>query len=291
MKYKVDSAVIMAAGISSRFAPLSYEKPKALIIVKGEVLIERQIRQLQEVGISNIIIVVGYKKEQFEYLSEQFGVILIDNMEYKTRNNNGSIFCARKYVKNTYICSCDNYFTINPFENIVDGSYYAALFSYGETKEWCMKTDENGYVNQVTIGGSDSYFMMGHAFWSEEFSNKFFQILDKEYKNVETEQKLWESIYIEHLDELRMKIRPYNDKDIFEFDSLDELRSFDTKYKFFSGSKILNDIAEILQCKEGEIVNIVPLKSQIGAVIGISFNSPNGMYYYNYKTKELQEGK
>lgn len=47
----VDNAVIMAAGTSSRFAPLSYEKPKALINVKGEILIERQIKQLYDVGI------------------------------------------------------------------------------------------------------------------------------------------------------------------------------------------------------------------------------------------------
>ena len=35
MAYKVENAVIMAAGLSSRFAPLSYEKPKALITVRG----------------------------------------------------------------------------------------------------------------------------------------------------------------------------------------------------------------------------------------------------------------
>ena len=46
MSYRVDNAVIMAAGTSSRFAPLSYERPKALTEVKGEVLIERQIRQI-----------------------------------------------------------------------------------------------------------------------------------------------------------------------------------------------------------------------------------------------------
>ena len=60
--YKVDNAVIMAAGTASRFAPLSYEKPKALIEVKGEILLERQIKQLQSAGIKEIIIVVGYKK-------------------------------------------------------------------------------------------------------------------------------------------------------------------------------------------------------------------------------------
>ena len=55
MSYKVDNAIIMAAGTSSRFAPLSYEKPKALTEVKGEVLIERQIRQILDAGIKDVI--------------------------------------------------------------------------------------------------------------------------------------------------------------------------------------------------------------------------------------------
>ena len=63
---KVDNAVIMAAGTSSRFAPLSYEIHKALIEVRGEILIERQIRQLKEAGVPEIYIVTGYKAEQFE---------------------------------------------------------------------------------------------------------------------------------------------------------------------------------------------------------------------------------
>ena len=67
MGYLVDNAIIMAAGISSRFAPISYERPKALIKVKNEILIERQILQLKEAGIPQIIVVTGYKKEQFSY--------------------------------------------------------------------------------------------------------------------------------------------------------------------------------------------------------------------------------
>ena len=66
--YIVDNAVILAAGTASRFAPLSYEQPKALISVKGEILLERQIRQLQEAGIPEIYIVVGYQAEKFDYL-------------------------------------------------------------------------------------------------------------------------------------------------------------------------------------------------------------------------------
>ena len=44
MSYQAENAVILAAGLSSRFAPISYEMPKALIPVRGEVLIERPDR-------------------------------------------------------------------------------------------------------------------------------------------------------------------------------------------------------------------------------------------------------
>ena len=65
------NAIIMAAGTSSRFVPLSYEKPKGLLEVKGEILIERQIRQLLDAGINDIAVVVGYKAEMFQYLAEK----------------------------------------------------------------------------------------------------------------------------------------------------------------------------------------------------------------------------
>ena len=87
------NAVIMAAGMSTRFAPLSYEKPKGLWKVKGEILIEREIRQLKEAGITDITVVVGYKKEQFFYLEEKFGVEIVVNEDYYRYNN--SSMCHR----------------------------------------------------------------------------------------------------------------------------------------------------------------------------------------------------
>lgn len=66
-QYRVDNAIIMAAGFGIRSLPLSRVVPKGLFEVKGEVLIERQIRQLKEAGIEQIIVVVGYLKEKFEY--------------------------------------------------------------------------------------------------------------------------------------------------------------------------------------------------------------------------------
>lgn len=228
---KVDNAIIMAAGLSSRFGPIAAKRPKALITVKGEVLIERQIRQLKAVNIQQIIIVVGYKKEQFFYLKDKFGVTLIENTEYETRNNNGSIYAAKDYLKNSYICSADNYFSENPFEPEVSESYYAAMYSEGGTKEWCMTEDESHYISSVTIGGENAWFMIGHAFWSEQFSRKFIEILSAEYNKPETRSMLWESIFMNHLNELPMKIRKYGAGSIYEFDTLKELQEFDESYR------------------------------------------------------------
>lgn len=289
--YKVDNAIIMAAGTASRFAPISYEMPKALIEVKGEVLIERQIRQLQEAGIKEIIVVVGYKKEQFYYLKDKFNVILIENKEYLSRNNNGSIFAVREYLKNSYICSSDNYFSINPFETQVDDSYYAAVYSKGRTLEWCMSEDDEGFIDSVTVGGSDTWYMLGHTFWSEKFSKTFLGILDTVYHLNETKDKLWEKIYIEHLDELKMKMRRYGQNEIFEFDTLDELRLFDTSYVENTRSQIIKEVASKLSSKECEITDLIAYKTENNSAAGFYFKINQNKYRYDYETKEMEQLK
>ena len=102
--YRVKNAIIMAAGMSSRFAPLSYEIPKGLLQVKGERLIEREIRQLQEAGIEDITVIVGYLQEKLFYLAEKFGVKIVVNNDYYKYNNCSSLMLVRDQLSNTYIC-------------------------------------------------------------------------------------------------------------------------------------------------------------------------------------------
>lgn len=288
MSYKVDNAIIMAAGKSTRFAPISYEKPKALIYVKGEVLIERQIKQLQEKGINNIIIVVGYKKEKFYYLKEKFGVEIVENKEYEIRNNHSSIFTVRDYLRNSYICSADNYFSINPFESVVEESYYAALYSEGKTSEWCLDVDVDGWIQNVFIGGEDCWYMMGHVFWSEDFSEQFLEILEREYDKEETKNKLWEAIYKENINDLKLKVRKYKETDIYEFDSLDELRKFDKSYVNESNSAILKDICNIFNCLESKLNKFEPYKDDRGNLIGFFFDFENKKYKFLFKNGKLE---
>jgi CTP:phosphocholine cytidylyltransferase-like protein len=286
--YKVNNAIIMAAGLSSRFAPLSYEYPKALLRVKGEVLIERQIRQLQEAGIEDITIVVGYKKELFHYLIDLFKVKIVENPEYHTRNNNSTLYYVKHMLRNTYICSADNYFSENVFEAYVDHAYYSAVFEEGKTKEWCISADEKGLITDVKVGGEHSWIMLGHAFFSDTFSKKFVAILESIYELPETAPLLWESIYIRYIHELKMYIRKYSKETIFEFDTLDELREFDSTYYANSDSQILRKVSERLNCKEEDIVSTKPIYSK-EEVVGFEFLLNGRHYTYDYQTKQLSE--
>ena len=279
--YKVDNAIILAAGLSSRFAPISYEKPKGLLKVRGEVLIERQIRQLQEAGINNITVVVGYKKGYFFYLESKFGVSIVVNNEYATRNNNASLMCVKDRLSNTYICSSDDYFTENPFEPYVYKAYYSAQFAPGKTKEWCITTGSQGRIKSVTIGGCNAWYMLGHVYFDHQFSQKFARILEDEYDREETRGKLWEELYIDHIKDLDMVIRKYPAGVIHEFDSLDELREFDPLFIENVDTDIFDNIARVLSCTKTEIHDVYPLKQGL-TNLSCHFRTNSGEYVYRH---------
>lgn len=285
---KVENAVIMAAGASSRFAPLSYETHKAMVEVKGEVLIERQIQQLIDAGVKDITIITGYKKEQFEYLRDKYAVCLIENSEYSRRNNHSSIWSARNVLGNTYVCSADNYFSENPFEQEVEDAYYATEYAEQDTNEWCLTVDDDGYIDSVTIGGSGAWYMMGHTFWSHDFSKTFLHILEMEYHLPETTGKLWESIYAAHLQELKMRMRKYRPGVIFEFDTLDELRQFDSSYNESTRSTILREIASEIGVEERQMRNFTSIYGQSIEAIGFEFDADHNHYKYEYQPRKLE---
>lgn len=262
LPYKVDNAVIMAAGMSTRFVPISLEKPKGLLVVKNEVLIERQIEQLQEAGIKDIVIVLGYKKEAFFYLENKFdGLKIIINPEYNTKNNTHTLYLAQKYIKNTYICSSDDYFEENPFEEYVYQSYYAAIHVTEKTNEWYMIPDSKGNIAKVEKSGVEGDVMLGHVYWNRDFSAAMIKILNDDHEVGNYDTVLWEQVLTENVNALPpMEIKVYPSGVIFEFDSLDELRAFDSNYVNHTHSKIMKNIAKVLDCKESDILNFKAIK-------------------------------
>ena len=279
--YRVDNAVILAAGLSSRFVPISYERPKGLLKVRGEVLIERQIKQLQAAGIKEIFVVVGYKQESFYYLEEKFGVHLVINKDYSTRNNNASLMLLREHLGNTYVCSSDNYFEKNPFEKYVRRAYYSAEYAQGPTTEWCLKEDADGRITGGEIGGHDAWYMIGHAYFDRKFSQAFRRILEAEYDLPQTANKLWESLFLEHVQDLEMFVRKYDPPFIWEFDSLDDLRDFDPQFLENLDSEIFDNICSVLGCKRTEIRNFYPLKQGL-TNLSCHFSTNRGEWVYRH---------
>ena len=246
-KHRIDNAIILAAGMSTRFVPFNYEMPKGLLEVKGEKLLERQIRQLQEKGIQEIIVVVGHMKEQFEYLKNKFGVILVEATDYAEKNNHASVYAAREYLKNTIITSSDLYFTENIFQTYSYDAYYCTVFVPGKTAERGIETDEDDRILNTFYGDKcyDIWVTLGYAFFSKRFSENFLKIMEKEFDLPQTANKFWADIQDEHIDELFMYAKRVDSRIIHEFDSLEELREFDSKYLYDSGSAIMNKLCKL----------------------------------------------
>lgn len=260
-QHKVDNAIIMAAGFGSRFVPMTYETPKGLLNVHGEVMIERQIRQLHEKDIYDITIIVGYLKEKFEYLTDKFGVKLIYNPDYSIKNNISSIYYAQKEMKNTYILTSDIYMPHNLYRKYEYHSFYAAEYFKDFTDEWVVEVNKDNLITDVNpSGGQETWAMYGPTFFTDTFSKKIVSMIQDIYNDKSCAQWYWENVYVQNIDQLELYIRKYQKGSILEFESLEELREFDSSYLKFSRSDILEVIQNVFNVELSEIVGIKTLK-------------------------------
>lgn len=227
---RTENAIILAAGASSRFVPHALEKPKCLWMFRGEILIERQIKQLQAAGIKSITLVTGYMNDQFTYLRDLFNIELVHNPYFATRNNISSLYLVREKLGQTYICSADNYFSENVFQPYDERPYYATRFANGPTSEWCVTTDDEGKITQVSIGGSDTYYMIGQVRLDTRAADRLRKQLEAAWINPDTHQLLWEEIYRQNLAHITLYCKPYPEDSILEFDSVDEIIAYDPAF-------------------------------------------------------------
>ena len=275
--YRVDSAVILAAGFGSRFVPLTFETPKGLLEVFGERMIERQIAQLHEVGVTDITIVVGYLKEKFEYLIDKWGVKLLYNPEYHNKNTLTTVYRARDCFKgkNTYLLSSDNWIRENMYHTYECGAWYSSIYMEGKTSEWCLDSNKKGLITRVQVGGTDSWVMYGPVFFSREFSEVFFPTLETYYHTPGTEQMYWEQVYADLVNDTvaehvpgkhdfpvpEMYINKQPENQVYEFENLEELRQFDEKYQNRSDNAAMELVADVLHIPESEITDLRCLKA------------------------------
>jgi len=239
--FKVDNAIIMAAGISSRCLPFSKIIPKGLFRIKDEILIERQIKQIQSTGINQIILVAGYMKEKFQYLKDKFGLVIIENDDFIERNNNHSLFLAQNYLKNSYICCSDIYYPDNIFSLYEYDSYFACKYSKDFIDEYCITETKNDYITKIQHGGKNCWYTMGHVYFNKAVSKKFIELLNIEHDYPEVKKMIFDDFHIKHIDKLPARINEYKDNEILEFDTLQEAIDFDGDFRQFIVDNSLKD--------------------------------------------------
>lgn len=241
-KYKVDNAIIMAAGYSARCMPLSNVMPKGLFRVRGEILIEREIEQLKEAGIEKIIVVTGFQHEKFDYLKEKYGIVLIYNADYDKYNNMASLYAAKEYMGNSYILCSDNYFEENVFHQYQFKPYYSCVYSEKYCDEFCVtKVDEEGYIEEIRRGGEKAWYTIGDAYFDAEFSKKFCSFMENEWGDMQVRNMLMDDFHIRHIRDLKLKKAERPGRSILEFDTLEEIKEYDPCFTEFINENINRD--------------------------------------------------
>lgn len=250
---KTKNAIILAAGYGMRMVPVNMETSKAFLEVNKQPLIERLIEQLHGVGICDITIVVGYMKEQFEYLIDQYDVDLVVNTEYNTKNNLHSLCLVADRIENTYIVPCDIWCDDIYFDEYELHSWY--MVSDDIALDSTVKANRNLELVNIDQYGNK---MVGIAYVDQRDA---IYVIDKLRKyDVENiyRDAFWEAVLYEK-GKMVFPAKIVQKDAVIEFNTYEQLRDFDQNSNHLNNDAILI-ICDALQVDKEEIKDIEVLK-------------------------------
>ena len=254
-KKKPKRAIILAAGFGMRMVPINTEMPKGLLEVNKEPLIERIIKQLHEVAIKEIYVVVGFMKEKYEYLIDNYGVKLVVNTDYATKNNLYSVKLVKDYLENAYIIPCDIWCDRNPFQR-------------NELYSWYMVSDlvdnesnvrVNRKMNLVTVPkNSGGNAMIGICYLVKEDADIVSKRVEELCKKQKYDGSFWEEA-LYNKDRMIVAARVVHSTDVVEINTYEQLREIDSDSNQLKTDAI-QEICRALKVNAEEITGITVLK-------------------------------
>ncbi len=250
-----ERAVLLAAGLGLWIPPRNTKKPTALLEVHGEPLIERLICQLHEVGITQIYIVVGFEKEQFEYLIDRYGVELIVNPEYAKKNNLHSLALAKEHLKNCYVIPCDMWCRNNPFRKEELYSWY--MVSEDEDLESTIRVNRKQELVLVSPS-SKGNTMIGISYLLEDTADLIRGRVDDMVPDRRYQGSFWEETLFEG-DRIPVSPRVVPSDYVTEIKSLTHLRKLEAGSPAFQNI-VMATISRLLEVPEQEIEDFSVLK-------------------------------
>lgn len=103
----VTQAVMLAAGLGSRLGGLTAARPKCLITVAGQSIMERAVRRLEQAGVEELIIVTGHEeqmiKDYLQGLDSSVTFTFVYNPVYATTNNIYSLWLAKEKIRSDFL--------------------------------------------------------------------------------------------------------------------------------------------------------------------------------------------
>ena len=94
-------SIIIAAGLGIRLNPLTNEKPKCMLEIKGKTILQHQLDVFHANGITDISVIKGYKKEVINYSGLKYYI----NDNYRNNNILNSLFYAEEEMNDKFIAS------------------------------------------------------------------------------------------------------------------------------------------------------------------------------------------
>ncbi len=249
------NAIILAAGFGMRMVPINTETPKGLLEIKGERLIECTIRQLHEVGITEIYVVVGFMKEQYEYLIDEYGVDLIVAPDYATKNNLHSLKTAADHLSNSYIIPCDIWCEKNPYSRNELYSWYMVSDLVDDDSTVRVNRKQELVVQKEQAGGNA---MIGICYLLETEAEIVRERLEELGRDSRYDGAFWEET-LYRKDRMIVTARVVHAADAVEINTYEQLREIDS-----DSSQLQTDaiqvICEALGAQQNEVTNITVLK-------------------------------
>ena len=249
------NAIILAAGFGMRMVPINTETPKGLLEIMGERLIERTIRQLHEVGITEIYVVVGFMKEQYEYLIDEYGVDLIVAPDYATKNNLHSLKTAADHLSNSYIIPCDIWCEKNPYSRNELYSWYMVSNLVDDDSTVRVNRKQELVVQKEQAGGNA---MIGICYLLEAEAEIVRERLEELGRDSRYDGAFWEETLYQK-DRMIVTARVVHAADAVEINTYEQLREIDS-----DSSQLQTDaiqvICQALGARPDEVTNITVLK-------------------------------
>lgn len=249
------NAIILAAGFGMRMIPINTETPKGLLEIKGERLIEHTIRQLHEVGITEIYVVVGFMKEQYEYLIDEYGVDLIVAPDYATKNNLHSLKTAADHLSNSYIIPCDIWCEKNPYSRNELYSWYMVSDLVDDDSTVRVNRKQELVVQKEQAGGNA---MIGICYLLEAEAEIVRERLEELGRDSRYDGAFWEETLYQK-DRMIVTARVVHAADAVEINTYEQLREIDS-----DSSQLQTDaiqvICQALGARPDEVTNITLLK-------------------------------